>query len=112
MSFIGVASIHALSSLTRVQLDTVPDFKVHRAGNVCHGSGRADDARGGLGNADSLDEVPGPVLSPPKDRRDREVPCSAKPPPSLEGCGVGGEGRSAPVAETKELPFSRNALML
>lgn len=90
----------------------MPDFKVHRAGHVCQGSGRADDARGGLGNGDSLDEVPGPVSSPPKDSRDREVACSAKPPPSLEGYGVGGEGRRAPLAATRELPFSPNALML
>lgn len=60
--------MHAPSSLTGVQLDTVPDFKVHRAVNVRHGSGTADDARDSLGNADSLDEVPGPVLCPPKDR--------------------------------------------
>ena len=31
------------------------------------GAGRSDDARRGLGIADPLDEVPSPVVSPPKD---------------------------------------------
>ena len=66
MSSIEVASVHTPSSLTGVQFDTVPDFQAHRAVSVCHGSGRSDDARGSLGDADSLDEMPDPAVSPPK----------------------------------------------
>lgn len=57
----------SLAQLERVQLDTVLIFKVHRAVHVHCGSGRSCNARGSLGNVGSLDEEPGPVLSPPKD---------------------------------------------
>lgn len=88
MSSIAVASVHSPSSLTGVQLDTVPDFKVHGAANVR--LGRGDEARGGLGNADSLDEVPGPVLSPPKDRQGQRSPLLCKAASQPEGCGEEG----------------------
>ena len=66
MSSIEAASAHTPSSLTGVQFDTVPDFQAHRAVSVHHGSGRRDDARGSLGDADALDEMPDPAVSPPK----------------------------------------------
>ena len=66
MSSIEAASVHTPSSLTGVQFDTVPEFQAHRAVSVHHGSGRRDDARGSLGDADALDEMPDPAVSPPK----------------------------------------------
>lgn len=95
MSSIEVASIHTPSRLTGVQLDTVPDFQAHRATSVRRGSSRGDGARGRLGNADSLDEVPGPVVSPPKDGCGRSSPFSAEQPPSLDACGRRRERRSS-----------------
>ena len=66
MSSIEVASVHTPTSLTGVQFDTVPDFQARRAVSVRHGSGRSNNARGSLGDAEALDEMPDPAVSPPK----------------------------------------------
>lgn len=87
------------------------DFKVHGAVTVRRGSGRGGDARGGLGNADSLNKVPGPVLSPPEDRGGQGSPLLGK---AASQPGRLGEGREEGGRREGEgdLPCWPNSLCL